>query len=519
MIQAFTYEVTEFSFNGRKLNTNYIKYILIECLYETRTMAVMYLALHIPSELYQDILNAEKTDHGFINLSIKSKNVYSETSLANGYITGKYVYVLPTSNPDYSVNLSSEEDKSYKSLVLGLLDKDYLDKMKTSLCGTYYNIDIQDLLRLALKDMRNIIVQPPTVENLKKFAKIIIPPMNNMNKMVAYLYNLKPFYNTAYTFFADFSNIYLTAHDSKTTAAIGAINTVIFHVKSVTDESAYYEGVIPSGKIEKNTYHIYLNPADISVSPNKSLDFISNQIMDVQESGLVTEPIQLDYGLLGVEESEFSKIALRRGENAPIIANIYNSNTVTVEFKKSHINGALIAPDKAIKVSFELSDDKEDFNNKYSGDYYLIYKREIIANNAGTFAVSCAVGLKRIGNLVDVYDKSNTDVMSSSTRSRYTSYSLLGYNSGEGSSGSITYSQASSNARVETSASISSTTQSTRSRVSGGGIAVGSASPLRESISNPYNLKSSKYNGPAHIDTNSSGAVNLYKPHIDEKKI
>ena len=82
MIQAFTYEVTEFSFNGRKLNTNYIKYILIECLYETRTMAVMYLALHIPSELYQDILNAEKTDHGFINLSIKSKNVYSETSLA-----------------------------------------------------------------------------------------------------------------------------------------------------------------------------------------------------------------------------------------------------------------------------------------------------------------------------------------------------------------------------------------------------------------------------------------------------
>ena len=247
--------------------------------------------------------------------------------------------------------------------------------MKSSLSGTYYNIDIQDLLRLALKDMRSVIVQPPTVEGLKKFAKIVIPPMNNMNKLVAYLYNLKPFYNTAYTFFADYSNLYLKAHDAETTAAIGAVNRIVFHVTSVTNDSAYIEGVIPSGGIEGEVYHVYLNPADISVSPNKSLDFISNQIMDINENGTVTEPIQLDYGLIGAEESENSKVAIRRGDNASIVANIYNSNTVTVEFKKSHINGAIIAPDKAITVSFELSDDKDDFNNKYSGDYYMIYKR------------------------------------------------------------------------------------------------------------------------------------------------
>jgi len=512
LIQAFTYEIAEFSFNGRELNRNYIKYLVIECLYESRTMAVMYVSLHIPSELYQDILNAEKTENGFINLSMRSKNVYSGTSLANDYISGRYVYVLPTSNPDYSVNLSSEEDKSYKSLTLGLLDKDYLDKMKTSLCGTYYNIDIQDLLRLALKDMKNVIVQPPTVEDLKKFAKIVIPPMNNMNKLVAYLYNLKPFYNTAYTFFADFTNLYLTAHDAETTAAIGAINTIIFHVNSVTNDAAYYEGVVPSGGIEGDVYHIYLNPADISVSPNKSLDFISNQIMDVQESGMVSEPIQLDYGLLGSEESEYSKIAIRRGDNASVVANVYNSNTVTVEFKKSHINGALISPDKAIMVSFELSDDKDDFNNKYSGNYYLIYKREIVANNAGTFAVSCAVGLKKIGNLVSVSDTSSTDTMGTGTSS-------LGYSSGEGSAGSRAYKQGSSNSRVQTSSKISQTTQAKMSRVSGTKIGIATSSPFRANTSNPYNLKVSKYTGPVDIDTNSSGAINLFEPHINEKKI
>lgn len=512
MIQAFTYDIAEFSFNGRELNKNYIKFIVIECLYDSRTMAVMYISLHIPAELYQDILDGEKTENGFINLAIRSKNVYSDTSVASDYISGRYVYVLPTSNPDYSVNLSTEEDKSYKSLTIGLLDKDYLDKMKTSLCGTYYNIDIQDLLRLALKDMRNVIVQPPTVEGLKKFNKIVIPPMNNMNKLVSYLYNLKPFYNTGYTFFADFSNLYLTAHDAETTAAIGAINTIIFHVTSVTEASAYYEGVIPMGGIEGDTYHIYLNPADISVSPNKSLDFISNQIMDIDESGTISEPIELDYGILGSEESKYSKIAIRRGNNASIVANIYNSNTVTVEFKKSHINGALISPDKAIIVSFELSDDKDDFNNKYSGDYYLIYKREIIVNNAGTFAVSCAVGLKKIGNLVGVSDTSNSDVATSSG-------SKLGYSSGEGSSGSRSYSQASSNSRVQTSSKISQTTQAKLSRVSGVKLGVATSTPYKNSNSNPYNLKSSSYTGPKDIDTSSSGAINLFKPHINERRI
>ena len=73
--QAFNYVIPEFSFKGKSLNTNYIKYIAIQSMYETETMAVIFMGLHIPSELYQEIVDSEKTEDGFFNITIRSKNM------------------------------------------------------------------------------------------------------------------------------------------------------------------------------------------------------------------------------------------------------------------------------------------------------------------------------------------------------------------------------------------------------------------------------------------------------------
>lgn len=509
--QAYNYIIPEFSFKGQSLNTNYIKYLAIQSLYETETMATIYVGLHIPAALYQEIVEAEKTEDGFFNITIRAKNVYSDTSVAENYISGRFAYILPTSNPDYSVNLSGEADKSYKSLVCSLSHKEHLDIMKSSLCGTYMRIEVQDLLRLALKDFKEIIVQPPTVKNLQKFEKIIIPPMNNMRKLIDYIFNIKPFYNTAYTFFADFNRVYLTAHDKETSAAIGAIKRVVFHIASVTSSNAYLEGItIPDGAdyVSGDVYHVYVNPADISVSPNKGLDMISNQLMGVEENGIVAEPIDLDYGVLNSEQSSSSKIAMRRGSNLQLYANILNSNTVTVEFKKTHLNGAIITPDKVISVSFELTDGKENYNDLYSGDYYIVYKKEVVRNNSGTFAVSCALGLKHIGNLAEISDS----VSSSGTGGGY-----AGYSGAEGSSGSRSYSMGTKASSVAASKTNAKATQSKTTRTSsGGGHYV--MSPVAR-LNNIYNLKSSNYSGPEYINTSSSGATITLEPHVTESKL
>lgn len=504
IFQAFNYEISDLSFMGESINPNYIKYILIESLYESRTVATMYLSMHIPSDLYQRIINAEKTDDGKINIVIQARNMYSDTSIPTEYVSGRFTYIIPSSNPDYSLELSNSTTDNYKSIVMSLINSDVLDKLKSSLTGTYNKIDVQDLLRIALQHFENVIVQMPTVEDLKPIESIVIPPMNSMKKLIDYIFNVKPFYNTAFTFFADFSRMYLCAHDNETSTAIGAVSTVIFHVVDITDTSSYFQGMsvgsnVRGNYIEDGIYHIYINPGDISLTPNKGLDMISDQIMSVEEGGKVSEPIKLDYGVLGQStEHEFAKLAVRRGSNIDIYANVLNSNTVLLEIKKAHLNGAIITPDKVIKVNFELTNDKQEFNEKYSGDYYLAYKEEVIRNSSGTFVVACTIGMKKIGNLRKVLDTS--EITSKAT--------------GEGSRGYATYSFKSKKSQTAKSAENKSKTQNLTSRISGSG---GQYSV--EASSNPYNLKSNKFSGPEYINTMSSGAVHIYKPHIEEKKI
>ena len=503
VFQAFNYEISDLSFMGESINPNYIKYIIIESLYESRTVATMYLSMHIPSDLYQSIVNAEKTNDGKLNIVIRARNMYSDTSIANDYVSGRFTYIIPSSNPDYSLDLSNSSTDNYKSIVMSLINTEVLDELKSSLTGSYNKIDVQDLLRIALQHFKNVVVQMPTVEGLKPIENIVIPPMNSMKKLVDYIFNVKPFYNTAYTFFVAFNRMYLCAHDNETTASIGSVSTVVFHVVDITDTSAYFQGMstgsnVRGNYVEDGIYHIYINPGDIALTPNKGLDMISDQIMSVEEGGKVTEPIKLNYGVLGQStEHEFAKLAVRRGSNVDIYANTLNSNTVLLEIKKAHLNGAIITPDKIIKVNFELTNDKQDFNAKYSGDYYIAYKQEVIRNSSGTFVVAATIGLKKIGNLKSVADTS--EITSKAT--------------GEGSRGYASYSLKSSNNQSAKSAVNKSKTQSTTSRVSGSGGRYSVSAP------NPYNLKSNKYAGPEYINTASSGAVHTYEPHIEERKI
>lgn len=505
VFQAFNYEIAELSFMGEPINKNYVKYIIIESLYESRTVATMYLSMHIPPTLYNAILEAEKSDEGRISITIRPKNMYSETSIGTDYISGNFSYIMPSSNPDYSLSLSNANmADNYRSLTISLINTELLDKLKSSLVGTYNKIDIQDLLRIALEHFENVVVQPPTVEDLKKIETIVIPPVNSMKRMIDFIFNVKPFYNTGYTFFADFNRMYLCAHDSETTSAIGAINTVIFHVTPVTDTATYMQGLVPGTNtrgnfIDGGIYHVYLNPSEIALIPNKGMDMISDQIMSVEESGKVTDPIKLDYGVLGQSsDHEFAKLAMRRGANVNLYANIMNSNTVSLEVKKAHLNGAIITPDKVITVSFELSGEKADFNERYSGDYYLTSKVETIRNNSGTFAVTSVIGMKKIGNLLTVADTSKVSSSSSLT--------------GEGSRGYHSYKLGSKASQTAKSAQNHSSTQSTQSRIS-------NSTSVTYSAPNPYGLKSNSFTGSKYIDTKSSGAVNLLEPHINEKRL
>ena len=428
------------------MNRNYIKYIMIENMYEDNTSGAIYISLHVPAIIYRKLLKNENTKHGYVNITIRPKNVApGATSSKSNYIKGSFKYMIANSNPDYAVALESKEDpdKSYKSLVISLINNQNIDQLKTFQNGLYFKVNQGELVRTVLTGFSKVIVQP--FHNNVELTQVLIPPMNNRRKLLEYIFNIAPFYNTKYTFFADFNYVYLVANDghytneNSNTLKVKAgsnssvtykIATVVFHIDSAAADESYEQGTnvqtsVSKKKkdyIQKDTYHIYVNPAKISISPNKGADMISNVMSSVDEDGVVYSKIPkssskknkkgtkktayskkegaiaLDYGLKTADKVG-TKIAMRRGEYPEVLANIVNSDSAFIELEKAHINGQFLSPDKIFRVKFEYTKGE---NNKvaeeYSGLYYLTYKRELIRNNGKTFAVACAVGLKRVPN-------------------------------------------------------------------------------------------------------------------------
>lgn len=537
-----------------ELNHNYIKYIMIENSYDEHTSGAIYISLHIPAKIYRKLLKNENTKNGYITLVIRPKNVDSQTSSKSDYINGRFKYMISNSNPDYSVALESKEepDKSYKSLLISLVNNNSIDTLKTFQNGLYYKVTQSELVRTVIAGFKNVIVQP--FHNDVELTQVLIPPMNNRRKLLEYIFNIAPFYNTKYTFFADFNYVYLVANDGKYkntgsnaltiktangTTATYKIGNITFHIDSAAADESYEVGMTQHSKtttqtnkkkktkkdyIQKDTYHIYVNPAKIAVTPNKGIDMISNVLASVDEDGVVksTEDsgaIELDYGL---KETSGNKIAMRRGEYTEVLANILNSDSAYIQLEKAHINGQFLSPDKMFFVKFEYTEgDNKKMSEQYDGYYYLTYKRELIRNNGDTFAVACAIGLKKVPtNVKEVKVRTKNGIQYESqgalkfAKGNFSRGERVSYKSdySGGGGGSSSYSSSSSGGGYSSGGTGSSSSKTpsrntdTMQRASGGRIATVNAPA-------PYTERKSFIKGPgkAGIDMDAENGLDEFR--------
>ena len=163
---------------GEKL----VKYIMIENLYESRFMPVIYVSLSLGNELYTKIVENEKA--GKIYLCIQKYNAYSGSALYKDYIKGQFTYILSTSNPNYSEELVGEDDQAdaaYRTVTIALMSMELLNLSKTSFNGVYGNIDENTIIMKAMEGMPAVIKKPkynPT------FDTIMIPAMNSKKKLL-----------------------------------------------------------------------------------------------------------------------------------------------------------------------------------------------------------------------------------------------------------------------------------------------------------------------------------------------
>ena len=100
--------------------------------------------------------------------------------------------------------------------------------------------------------------------NNEKYDTIIIPPLSSRYKLLNFLFDRDPFYNTGFTFYMDFKDTaYLLSKNGKAVdAQDGKPTDVIIDILEIDDSDSFKEGF----QLKNKAYRIAINSSDTNVT-------------------------------------------------------------------------------------------------------------------------------------------------------------------------------------------------------------------------------------------------------------
>lgn len=407
--------------NGSEdLGSMFIRYIVIENYYVSKPIPVIYLSIALQPDIYNKIVNNENAG-GKIYLELNCYNALSNLYVSKNSFREDFNYIISNSDPAYTSPLdegSKTPDDNYKIITLGLISTKLMNANKAEkdknngilISGVFGKIDTDTIISKIIEGIEKFnihsVIKPPTHNN--QFNQLIIPPMNNRKQIINYIFDKAPFYDTSFIYYMDFNNLYLVDQvPDGTIVNDDELPRVIFRIHNLAEETSYIEGMM----IQNDAYIIDINPTHITIVPNKVQDKVANNLVTIDENGVMdVKEINVN-AALGSEP----KYTFKRGGNAQLYKNIFESTSVQVKIAKESLNGSLFTPNKRYSIM------NYEAKPEYNGEYYLVQKREIIKNNMGVLRSSIEFTLCKIGNIEDIgssfTDTENvlsTDVINSS---------------------------------------------------------------------------------------------------------
>lgn len=405
--KAFMAEVEISLINGHsstEIMADRIQQIIISHDYDSKSLPTIIIAISVTSDTYTQL--QENRQNGKIYLNIRYVDAHSETSLPQQYIKGQFAYFLSSTNPNYHEELdesSTNADSNYSLIHIGLMVSKSINTLHKAYDGVLKEINQSTLLAMAVEGLD--IVMSPLKFNIL-YDTLLLIPTTSRTRFIEYIYKMDPFFDTDYMFFIDFDVAYLLDRTGVAVPADdGTLDDVVFDIKSVTAEEAYYDGM----EIKNGSYYVYVNPADANVSINQNTEKVANVLVGLSENG--TERLDLE---INRDSDSDDKITFQRTDNAMLYKNIIESSALTIELVKANIDSRYFTPNKAYHISNYTG------YEEYNGDYLLMYKHEVISGKAGEFLVSTAVGLKKVGNINDIGDSVEANAAGKSTTSSTT---------------------------------------------------------------------------------------------------
>jgi hypothetical protein len=371
-----------------------ISYLMINYDY-SKVIPMVFLSAAISYDMYNDMINYQKTAKMFID--VQGYNIYSTNSTSKRSISGTFRYVLSDTNQTKS---STSGDASYITVTMGLVSDDMINKMRIPFNGIYRDISTSNVIAMALKDT-NVCLEP--IKYQHNYKQLVIPAVNSRYKLLEYIFNKDPFYDTSFKYFMDFDRSYLLSQSGRGFKLNdGKPIDIILDIQNTRTSEAMSYGY----QIRNGSYYIYVNQMDTNITINNAKDKVIDKIVAYDTE--IEQPVNYD-----LNSADGDKTLFIRSKSGNLIKNDLDSTDVIVEILKQGMDDSIFQLNK--HISIKMYGEYE----AYSGTYLMIYKKVFYKHAGNEFIVSVNIGLKLISDIEARNAPENTTNKKSKASSTY----------------------------------------------------------------------------------------------------
>jgi len=390
--KAFGAEITlKFVANGvtDDLETIKLLYLMTEYDYRNKVLPTIIMSYNASDYEYKRII--ENKEGGQFYLKVALKNKLSTTAVSHVVIDDYFSYVQSTSNPNAYESLNEESDQdNYTNIVIGLVSKSLTENLRKSFNGIYADINTSTIIGLALEGTSCVI---ENIKYDKNYDSIIIPPITTRYKLLEFLQEQDPFFDTKFVYFMDFNSSYLVSKSGiKTNSGDGTLQDIIIDVKDITDKQAFSDGLIESN----GAYIITIGAKDYSLSTDNATDKIVDELVAVDDT-IDTTSISVKQG----SKDPLTKKKFIRSDQLTLIKNELNQGQIHVSISKNNLDGSIFTPNKVITLNHY----HEDYQ-QYNGNYLLVNRKELIKNandDTNLFYISTELLLQPVTRIIPLH--------------------------------------------------------------------------------------------------------------------
>lgn len=356
--------------------------------YDNNNIPIIYMGLNLETSLYNKMVkNSDRG--GTITLTIQKAKNGGNYTVYKDYIKDTFTYMM-TTNPDYSASLEKQSGtentigQNYRSGFISLVQLSTTDNNKKIMNDIIKNSNMASIIHKFTSHMR-MVMEPLHVD--EKFNFLIIPPVESVSKLLAYLNKQSVFYRGGYRYFVDFDKTYLLSSEGNPIdAKDGSYSTIIINVNDPISETAYQTGIVTDAS--HKSYILNVNADNTVIDIKKSEDKIFNRILGVDSFGN-TKELELDIPRTkgSSDKLRLERVPMDNIEYTDYLKDRIESSTIIFSLSKTEVDSSLITPNKEYLIR-----NYPGFS-EYNGRYVLSYKKEIFLDEVETMVM---FGLRKI---------------------------------------------------------------------------------------------------------------------------